>query len=222
MMDCDDVFDVLTRGPFPTGDRDDCLVDRHLAECLSCRELAEALRPAVELFRESIEPSECAALPGYRGAALVQSGIAIEVGVRQQLAAAERRPRGEKRHAAATATLRIAAALLLGVSLATAWNAVNNGDALSTGGLAGWIPDDADQQAWASGGAAHFTLAALPSQCQYRAADDASGDGRPLLNHATIAGVAVACCTECHTSGAARGLGGASKRLLARACSACH
>ena len=50
---CDDVFDVLTRGPFPTGEQaTDFPVERHLTVCHSCRELAEALRPATELLAE--------------------------------------------------------------------------------------------------------------------------------------------------------------------------
>ncbi|HVU87819.1 MAG TPA: hypothetical protein VHD36_10900 [Pirellulales bacterium] len=67
-MTCDDVFDILTRGPFPSGAADDDdQVERHLARCAECRRLATALRPAVELFQESIEPDETSALPGYRG-----------------------------------------------------------------------------------------------------------------------------------------------------------
>ena len=51
---CDDVFEVLTRGPFPTGEHDtDFPVERHLTVCHSCRELAEALRPATELLAEN-------------------------------------------------------------------------------------------------------------------------------------------------------------------------
>ena len=66
-MTCDDVFDVLTRGPFPSGAADDEQVERHLARCSECRRLATALRPAVELFQEAIEPDESCGLPGYRG-----------------------------------------------------------------------------------------------------------------------------------------------------------
>ena len=48
---CDDVFDVLTRAPFPTGQHEtDMPIQRHLTVCHSCRELAEALRPATEML----------------------------------------------------------------------------------------------------------------------------------------------------------------------------
>jgi len=66
-MKCDQVFDVLTRGPFPTGADDDVDVERHLRACHECRQLAEALRPAVELLHESIEAGESDQLPGYHG-----------------------------------------------------------------------------------------------------------------------------------------------------------
>jgi len=66
-MTCDDVFDVLTRGPFPSGSADDEHVERHLVGCHECRRLATALRPAVELFQEAIDPEESYGLPGYRG-----------------------------------------------------------------------------------------------------------------------------------------------------------
>jgi hypothetical protein len=67
-MNCDQVFDILTRGPFPAGEPSDAAVERHLCACHECRELAEALQPSVSLFHESINPDEGAELPGYRGA----------------------------------------------------------------------------------------------------------------------------------------------------------
>lgn len=66
-MDCDRVFAVLTRGPFPSGDPEDPLVQQHLDGCLDCWRLAEALRPAEHLFQESVPPAESRDLPGYWG-----------------------------------------------------------------------------------------------------------------------------------------------------------
>ncbi|MCO6455001.1 MAG: hypothetical protein J5I93_06850 [Pirellulaceae bacterium] len=66
-MNCDRVFEILTRGPFPSGDPADPQVERHLLVCHECRLLAEALRPAVELLHECVEPEESRQLPGYRG-----------------------------------------------------------------------------------------------------------------------------------------------------------
>lgn len=66
-MNCDQVFDVLTRGPFPRGDDADAEVEHHLMRCAGCRRLAAALQPAVELFEETVTPEESAELPGYWG-----------------------------------------------------------------------------------------------------------------------------------------------------------
>jgi hypothetical protein len=69
LLDCDDVFDRLTRGPFPSGAADDGAVESHLCACHECRELAEALRPAVKLMHEAyVDVSERDAdLPRYQG-----------------------------------------------------------------------------------------------------------------------------------------------------------
>jgi hypothetical protein len=67
LLNCDQVFDVLTRGPFPTGEPEDDAVERHLRACHDCRQLAEALRPAVALLHEAITPDEALELPEYQG-----------------------------------------------------------------------------------------------------------------------------------------------------------
>jgi len=66
-MDCDQVFMILTRGPFPTGEAWDEQVETHLETCGDCWRLAEALRPALEVFQEAVPPSEGRDLPGYWG-----------------------------------------------------------------------------------------------------------------------------------------------------------
>lgn len=67
LIDCNEVFDILTRGPFPSGADHDEAVEHHLRSCHDCRQLAEALRPAVELFHECLSEQEAAELPGYQG-----------------------------------------------------------------------------------------------------------------------------------------------------------
>ncbi len=64
---CDDVFEILTREPFPSGDSGDDIVESHLAVCHECRQLAEAFRPAVGLFHESLAAESDQELPSYRG-----------------------------------------------------------------------------------------------------------------------------------------------------------
>jgi len=66
-MNCDQVFSVLTRGPFPTGAPSDLAVEDHLERCADCWRIAEALRPAHDVFEESIPAWEGRDLPGYWG-----------------------------------------------------------------------------------------------------------------------------------------------------------
>jgi hypothetical protein len=66
-MDCEQVFKILTRGPFPTGEPWDEQVEAHLETCADCWRLAEALRPALEVLQEAIPPAESRNLPGYWG-----------------------------------------------------------------------------------------------------------------------------------------------------------
>lgn len=81
-ISCDDVFDVLTRGPFPTGEPGDAAVEHHLINCHSCRRLAQALQPDAALFHESLSPDDCRDLPGYSGRLAVarsrHSGVALK------------------------------------------------------------------------------------------------------------------------------------------------
>jgi hypothetical protein len=67
LLNCDQVFDVLTRGPFPTGEPEDEAVEHHLRACHECRRLAEALRPAVALMHEAVAADQAVDLPEYQG-----------------------------------------------------------------------------------------------------------------------------------------------------------
>ncbi len=63
-MTCDEVFDLLTGQLHAEGDQHRDALLRHLAGCRSCRRMADALEPAVELLREcaAAEDSSSAAL----------------------------------------------------------------------------------------------------------------------------------------------------------------
>ncbi|TWT33362.1 hypothetical protein [Blastopirellula retiformator] len=64
---CDEVFEILTRAPFPTGDAEvDDSVERHLHCCHDCRRLAEALGPATSQLAETL-PAEADQLPQVDG-----------------------------------------------------------------------------------------------------------------------------------------------------------
>jgi hypothetical protein len=91
LLDCDDVFDRLTRGPFPSGAPDDEAVEAHLCTCHECRQLAEALRPAVKLMHEAYADTSDEPLPVYTGSAvpsLRRSAAPKEWSVGWQLVAA--------------------------------------------------------------------------------------------------------------------------------------
>ena len=81
-LTCDQVFERLTRAPFPatvSADgslskstvRENCTVESsveaHLQICHECRCLAEALRPAVDLLNETMVEEERRTLPAYQG-----------------------------------------------------------------------------------------------------------------------------------------------------------
>jgi hypothetical protein len=78
-MDCDRVFVILTRGPFPTGEAWDEEVESHLESCGECWRLAEALRPALEVFQEAVPPAESRDLPGYWGDARPAAAVVSEL-----------------------------------------------------------------------------------------------------------------------------------------------
>jgi hypothetical protein len=78
-MDCDRVFMVLTRGPFPTGEPWDEEVEAHLEVCGECWRLAEALRPAQEVSQEAVSPVEGRELPGYWGDARPTAAVAAQL-----------------------------------------------------------------------------------------------------------------------------------------------
>jgi hypothetical protein len=71
VIDCESVFERLTRAPFPSGGSHDDDTELHLQVCHDCRSLAEALRPAIGLFHESLEDDE--SLPKYNGRLLAVS-----------------------------------------------------------------------------------------------------------------------------------------------------
>jgi hypothetical protein len=216
-MNCDHVFDLLTRGPFPTGASSDSAVESHLLACGECRQLAEALRPALELFEEAVTVEESRTLPGYWGN--------LHTGSESQVALAP--PDRDSKHTKLSGRLlsvaaehateidwwRIAAALLLGVLLgswfrAAAWNDV--------GSLAGGPRSSTPNlQLLAS--------MSLPSSCLKRTAPDmlqTADLSEPSWQNAVQASD-FACCTSCHASGD-RKLSRTALSTVALSCRACH
>ena len=209
-LDCDQVFDVLTRGPFPTGEASDDNVEHHLACCHSCRQLAEALRPAVELFHEAIETTDSGDLPGYRGALAPQSiGLAQLVAEAVRVEDSPPRSPAVRPQPARPATwldkvterpLRLMTALACGALFAASvWGSGLTGHSLpARPSSAISLSDD---------GLVH--LASL--QLQPRCFSEPTGFSR------------LQCCTECHAAKSPQpSLATRSLAVVASSCRACH
>jgi hypothetical protein len=228
LMNCDQVFDVLTRGPFPTGDDSDEAVERHLRACHECRQLAEALQPAVEMLHESIARDEAADLPEYQGALMaIERSVATAEELRprplsiQQLA---RTRAGERRQTAWTNFAQFAVVVMLFAAVGSlAWNVITTAKHRPGQSelIAAMLPAEAtaaarlDEQGL-------LTLAALklPERCFPHRALLNSTDAKS--QSAAISQDALRCCTECHHSAkSAR----PAPRLIAamkQSCTACH
>jgi len=137
LMNCDQVFEVLTRGPFPTGADSDDAVEHHLRCCHECRELAEALQPAVELMHEAIAPEHASGLPEYSGVlASRQREVATAEAERPTPLRVRRLARSEsaqRRPSALVSFAQFAAALVLLAALGSlVWGVITT--AKQTGG----------------------------------------------------------------------------------------
>lgn len=239
-MNCDQVFDVLTRGPFPTGATSDQHVETHLLVCADCRQLAEALRPALELFEEAVTLEESRTLPGYWGS--LHTGSEGQVALAQSMHAPRHFSRRLLSVAAERATevdwWRITAAVLLGVLLGS-WfrSGPATGDRLVVG--------SANRKP-----AANLSLLAsmsLPSACLKRDAtprietaelgwerrvEDRSAERERLSVHTSqnssrgamqreVLSSDFACCTTCHKAGVQLVSHRATARI-SQSCQACH
>jgi len=194
LLDCDDVFERLTRGPFPSGASDDAAAEAHLAVCHECRQLAEALRPAVKLLHEAYDDIDSAdnALPVYNG--LVGSPACPPA----------RLPPCSP--ATWSVGWQLVAASLLGVVIgslaAGGWfsGAGNDNRAVAWSGA-----DDPDQQGLATLATLKLREVCLPS----------------TMSLASDSAHRLRCCTECHSSQSAAKKGIDVARLQL-ACVACH
>ena len=221
LMNCDQVFEVLTRGPFPTGADSDQAVEHHLRCCHDCRELAEALQPAVELLHEAIGPDEASGLPEYQGVlASVKHSVATAEAWRPTPLAVRRLapPRAPlPRPSTLASVARFAAALVLLAALASlVWGVLST--AKHTASKREPIPARLDQ-------AGLLTLASLklPAGCLPRETIASVGASElPGAPAATINQEALRCCTECHNAAhPGRAMLGTFSAMQ-RSCVACH
>jgi hypothetical protein len=225
-MNCDQVFDVLTRGPFPTGSPSDHEVELHLLDCNDCRQLAEALRPAIELFEEAVTIEESRTLPGYWGSLHTSSDGKIALA--EPLGAPRRLSNRLLTVAAERATeidwWRLSAAVLLGVLL---------GSWFRSGGSAEPTLMGSNSQA----SAGQIDLGALgamklPAACREKTRPEPPDvaelgwERRPSELSTKVAMTDYACCTQCHRSEGHQARAHLVSRmgaaLIAQSCQACH
>lgn len=192
---CDEVFDILTREPFPSGGAEDDFVESHLAVCYECRQLAEAFRPAVGLFHESMSTGSDDELPMYCGRLLP---------IVDALSHPQRAAVSPARKAFIMTVLVIAASVVLVGSAVFATLAVNQrADDPGAVALSKQHHQNRD-----------FTLLAaleIPKECR------STTTAMSLVSAADLA-----CCTKCHKAGSR--VTSTEKAIVksSAACVACH
>jgi hypothetical protein len=212
MIYCDDVFAILTRGPFPTGKAGDLQVEAHLTHCQDCQQLAEALRPALARYPEGVSDAESRKLPRYVG-----QRLRAKLDPAEYDALYERKDPAE-RHASRLGSssvrsnlVRFGGALLFALVLVAACYGMRaivpsptkgptNETASSRTILAGWDLPVACRSSTANRPQQDATLAPIKL-------------GAETTNH---------CCTQCHSSAHQLSLSTTSTGRVARACHLCH
>ncbi|MGH7137021.1 MAG: hypothetical protein ACREHD_14875 [Pirellulales bacterium] len=227
MIHCDEVFDILTRGPFPTGAPSDGIVEAHLNHCQACRQLAEALRPAIELLQEAIAPEESDMLPCYGGTA--PSRPAWTDGGRSPLTTKQliRRPvvrvastlRQKTRTWPWRSAAKFVAAACVGLALAgmlrqvvLSRDALGRSAAMPVAVAASWqLPVDGRQWAEQSG---------LNARC--RESVEGYTIAAAAANQPLDEALGLTCCLGCHTARRDPALPANRISSFVLACQACH
>jgi hypothetical protein len=226
LISCDTVFEVLTRGPFPAGDAGDADVDSHLRACHSCRVLAEALRPAVNLFHESMSVEEEQELPAYLGR--VEEAVS-----RAQDPPAGNKPRGYLGTGRGTSAglvmgglMGLAASCLIwlaGQTDSTHQSLVERGGRTA---VAESPVDDVDQNRRAPLLLASFGLPlscyAVPSQPNHAQRRVQEQPASPESAVTAVRLTEIACCTRCHFAGGTAVVSRSALRTISTSCAACH
>jgi hypothetical protein len=238
LLNCDQVFDVLTRGPFPTGEATDESVEHHLRACHECRQLAEALRPAVAVLHEAVSAEQAMDLPEYQGSLPFGRPVMRKLSMTRLAGPprgkpVERRPAAPKSSAnhAGGNSVRFIAATLLVVGLATWLWCLSMG---APEGKAVRMPDQVAQATWsaardgapAANGLLTLANLRLPSDClpltHRPLSREHAAELAMELHDGSLTGLH--CCTECHHAGqgAARVHASAVARVIQEHCQACH
>lgn len=242
LLNCDQVFEVLTRGPFPTGEPHDEAVERHLRACHECRQLAEALRPAVALLHEAVSNEEAEQLPEYQGSLPWQrrSGRRKLAIARLEGPPSDKTPpkncttvtRGEPRRPQMVSAMRLIAASLIISALGLVFGSnlfaprvVQQMPGANSSVPLAERPTSAEEGIPTAKGLLTLASLKLPTACvpisHQSISNDAAEQIAAAINRGSLDNLK--CCTDCHHAGSKRS--SSSPRLVAatqQACQACH
>jgi hypothetical protein len=227
-MHCDRVYAILTRGPFPSGEVTDVAVEIHLAHCLECRRLAEALRP-LDPAREPASTEE-ARLPGYRGDHPEWRPHGVSSVKTAQAARRQSRivPAPFRRLSPRSAG-RFIIVMLLGVAIGVVCSAVGfSNSSRERSGIAGasFVGRPVDGWREARVQAQLIYGLDLPRACSTIDLDlfsPLSADERSpaQLTHSPPS-LVNQCCTQCHVVGGRTHIGHSQRGILIESCTICH
>jgi hypothetical protein len=192
LIDCDEVFERLTRAPFPAprNAADQAVLD-HVAVCHECRCFAEALRPAVELL------SEVAHADAKSDHHLPKFTADISLASMQKRTSPVMETHSDRFWLAALAGMFVGMMIML-TSLAGG-RGRNNSLAIMTGG--------------GEGATLHQTMLALAPLKLHETCLRTPA--------ATDAAVELVCCTQCHAAGVQQ-YAAVDFNRLQLACAVCH
>jgi len=225
-MHCDRVYAILTRGPFPSGEVTDVAVEIHLAHCVECRRLAEALRPLDRQAHEAIS-AEASRLPGYRGdhpewnaAALVEA---------QAHRSAPRMLRRVPRPLVQFQPGRFVATVLLGVVIGAVLTSINAAGssaergAIASASFAGARDDDRTEALLQAQLIYGLNLPRACNKLDYELFYPLSSNDRsPTKLTPKSPSFVNQCCTQCHVAGGRTQVGPSHRAKLVTSCIICH
>lgn len=233
LVSCDQVFEVLTRGPFPAGHDSDDAVEQHLRACHECRQLAAALQPAVALLHESLAAPETDDLPAYQGRLFdappanrrvrpMLEKLGSNAKEHQQTPPWQEHPVAPAAAKGWSAARRCALATLAGALVVLVW------------GFAGSLERSQENQPPLAAGPLHQPTAQglaqlaslkLPAECFPIHFDLSQSVAETAPTHSPqppATPVAHVCCTRCHAESQARQPAMRDFATLRASCSACH
>lgn len=193
LVTCDDVFEILTRGPSPTNAAiEDAEVESHLHVCHDCRQMAEALRPAAGLLRDGLCED---GLPVFQGAVFTSHAAGDRRAAPPWIEPDTVQPSSHgpmwMMHAVRLAGAAMLIGLLLGAIQLVAW--VRGGEPTAI---------ELREQ---------LSTASMPPQCRLA-----------LLKGSAVGAAKESCCSSCHSAAVAVNTAAPMHRLVATSCRSCH